>query len=86
MHQGNMRRAKGSSTSPDVRSHRKSDQLLSREGKERSGFFGKWDSTLIARKLPRRSEKFALGAISAVDRANTYLFAFALYLKGSSLN
>lgn len=36
--------------------------------------------SLIARNPPRRSEKFTLGAISAVVRANKYLFAFALYL------
>ena len=51
MHQGIIRRAKGSSTSPDVRSHRESDRFLSQEGKERSGSFGKWDSTSDKRSI-----------------------------------
>ena len=49
------------------------------------------EAFLIARNPPRLSEKFALGAMSAVDRANTNLFAFAFafafasYFKGPSI-
>ena len=51
MHQGIIRRAKGSSTSPDVRSHRESGRLLSREGTERSRFLGSGILPLITSAL-----------------------------------